>query len=222
MEDASMIPNATHAKRQAMHVMAFDRIGERYDEAFPHKEGQVAAVEWLIERLPAGGRVLDLGCGTGTPTARRLAEAGLEVTGIDISEEMLRLARRNVPRATFLRLDMIDVDESLGAFDAIVGFFSVLMLSRAEIPPLLRRIRDLLVPGGFFQLAMVEEDMDEAPIAFLGCPVRVSAYRRGVLRSIVAKAGFEVLDLHPLAYKPRNPEAWPEIQLFLYCRRDDR
>jgi len=36
---------------------AFDAIGNRYDEAFPHKEGQVSAGEWLIRSLPAGSRV---------------------------------------------------------------------------------------------------------------------------------------------------------------------
>ncbi|WP_261986951.1 class I SAM-dependent methyltransferase [Actinomadura sp. HBU206391] len=216
-----MIPNATRAMRQSMHAVAFDKIGDRYDEAFPNKEGQEAATEWLIDRLPPGGRVLDVGCGTGAPTARRLSEAGFEVTGIDISEVMLELARRNAPRATFLRLDMVDVDESLGTFDAIVGFFSVLMLSRMEIPMLLRRFRDLLVPGGIFLLSMVEEDLDEAPVAFLGHPVRVSAYPRGVLGSTVARAGFEILDLRAVAYTPVPLGAWPEIQLFLYCRRDD-
>ncbi|MBW8828396.1 MAG: hypothetical protein JF606_02980 [Burkholderiales bacterium] len=39
---------------------AFDTIGNRYDEAFPHKEGQVSAGEWLIRSLPAGSRVPDL------------------------------------------------------------------------------------------------------------------------------------------------------------------
>lgn len=53
---------------------AFDAIGGRYDEAFPHKDGQVEATDWLVGALPAGARVLDLGCGTGLPTARRLAE----------------------------------------------------------------------------------------------------------------------------------------------------
>jgi hypothetical protein len=42
---------------------AFDAIGNRYDEAFPHEQGQIAAIEWLIMFLPADSRVLDLGCG---------------------------------------------------------------------------------------------------------------------------------------------------------------
>jgi SAM-dependent methyltransferase len=216
-----MIPDALRAKRQAMQAQAFDRIGARYEEAFPRKEGQLAATEWLIERLPAGARVLDVGCGTGLPSARRFVDAGFEVTGIDISEEMLQLARSNVPGAKLLRLDVVDADRSLGPFDAIVDFFSLLMLPRAEILTTLGKLRDLLEPGGYFALSMVEEDLDDAPIAFLGSPVRVTGYPRGELRSIVTDAGFEVLELKSLAYNPWSAEAWPEIQLFLHCRKDD-
>ena len=77
------------AGRRRAQAAAFDQIGGRYDEAFPHKQGQVAAASWLIGQLGPGARVLDAGCGTGVPTARQLAEAGLDVTGIDISPVML-------------------------------------------------------------------------------------------------------------------------------------
>lgn len=216
-----MLPDPGRSKRQALHARAFDSIGTRYEEAFPRKDGQLAATGWLIERLRPGTRVLDVGCGTGCPTARQLTDARIDVTGIDISTGMLELAKERVPDATFLELDVIDLDGSLGSFDAIVDFFSLLMLSRAEITTTLRTYHDLLSPGGYFLLAMIEEDMDERPLAFLGSPVRVTAYPRGVLRSVVARAGFEVLDLKSIAYTPATPGTWPEIQLFLYCRRSD-
>lgn len=54
---------------------AFDAIGKRYDEAFPHKEGQIAAVQRLLAELPAQARVLDVGCGTGLPTCGQLADS---------------------------------------------------------------------------------------------------------------------------------------------------
>ena len=60
------------------------RSEPRYDEVFPHKEGQIRAVEQLLERLRPGARALDLGCGTGVPTARQLVDGGCEVTGVDI------------------------------------------------------------------------------------------------------------------------------------------
>jgi SAM-dependent methyltransferase len=218
----------TPAERQAAQAWAFDQIGERYDEAFPHKEGQLTAGEWLIERLPPGACVLDVGCGTGLPTARQLVAAGCDVTGIDISEEMLRLARRDVPEATFLRLDVADVaelgkpDRTPDGYDAIVAFFSMLMLTRAEIPSALRGLHDMLKPGGHFLLSMVEADLDDVPIHFLGSPVWVTGYPRDELRGLVTGAGFEILDMRHLSYAPATTEVPPEIQLFLYSCRDDR
>ena len=121
---------------------AFDAIGDRYDEAFPHKDGQLAAGEWLIGVAPAGSRVLDLGCGTGLPTARQLAGAGLRVTGVDLSAGMVRLARSYVPGAVLPpgghRRSAAGGPVDLGRFDAVTAFFSLLMLPRAEIPLALR------------------------------------------------------------------------------------
>jgi ubiquinone/menaquinone biosynthesis C-methylase UbiE len=210
----------SRADRQAAQAWAFDRIGEHYDEAFPHKDGQIAAGEWLLERLPSGSRVLDAGCGTGIPTARQLARAGHKVTGVDISEEMLRLARQDVPDVEFHHGDITDLD--LGDFAAVVAFFSLLMLPRAEIPSVLTKINRMLQPGGYFLLSMVEADLDDTPIHFLGSPVRVTGYMRDELERLVTAAGFEVLDLRHRSYAPASADLVPEVQLFLFCRRDGR
>jgi SAM-dependent methyltransferase len=217
-------PATTRARieRRAAQASAFDRIGERYDEAFPHKEGQIEAGDWLARRLPPGSRVLDVGCGTGTPTARRLTDAGHRVTGIDISPGMLAIAERDVPEADFHLLDVMDLDPSLGDFPGIVAFFSLLMLPRAEILPALRKLHDLLRPSGHLVLSMVEADLDDVPIHFLGSSVRVSGYVRDDLRSLVEDAGLQVLDLRHLSYAPASTEIPPEVQLFVYCRRADR
>lgn len=105
---------------------AFNAIGHRYDNAFPHKEGQLASGAWLADTLPAGSRVLDLGCGTGLPSARQLVDSGHRVVGIDLSPSMIRLARQNVPDADFHRLDIADLRGGrlggTGSFDGIAAF----------------------------------------------------------------------------------------------------
>jgi SAM-dependent methyltransferase len=215
MESEAVI-SVEHRHAQAA---AFDNIGERYDQAFPHKEGQVAAGEWLIGQLPQRGRVLDAGCGTGLPTIRQLLDAGFEVTGIDISEAMLALARRNVPEADLRLLDLTVIGQELGRFDAVVAFFSLLMVPRAEITSALARLRDVLVEGGLLVLGMVEADLDDVPIDFLGMPIRVTGYPRDELAQVVMSAGFEILQASDLSYAPASTQAPPEVQLFLYCRR---
>ncbi|MGW7209871.1 class I SAM-dependent DNA methyltransferase [Streptomyces sp. NPDC054837] len=202
---------------------AFDAIGDRYDEAFPHKEGQVASAEWLIGSLSAGSRVLDLGCGTGIPTARQLAQGGLDVVGVDLSDRMVTLARRQVPTGTFHRADIADLrpdgPRDLGRFDAVAAFFSLLMLERAEIPLAVRTIHHLLVPGGLFALSMVEADVDDFSIPFIGSTIRVSGYLRDELREVVEAEGFEIAEESSYSYAPASVDVPPEVQIFLRCRR---
>ncbi len=199
---------------------AFDAIGDRYDEAFPHKEGQLASGAWLAASLPAGSRVLDVGCGTGLPTARQLVDAGHEVVGVDLSPGMLDLARANVPGAAFHLGDLAALrDGSLGTFDGVAAFFSLLMLPRPEIPYALRMLHGLLRPGGLMALSMVEADVDDYALPFLGSTIRVSGYLRDDLRQVVRDAGFEIAGESSLAYAPASTDVPPEIQLFLDLRR---
>lgn len=209
------------AIRRAGQATAFDHIGERYDEAFPHKDGQIAMARWLIERLPPGARVLDVGCGTGLPTARQLVTSGAAVTGIDISPVMLSLARVNVPEADFHLLDATEVDSSLGVFDAVVAFFSLLMLPRSEIPEALAALGGVLGPGGWLVLGMVEADVDDVPFPFLGVSLHVTGYFEEQLHRVVSEAGFRIVSQETERYAPVGPYAQPEIQLFLACQRDD-
>ncbi|MFE2297801.1 class I SAM-dependent DNA methyltransferase [Streptomyces sp. NPDC059445] len=204
---------------------AFDAIGDRYDEAFPHKEGQVTAGEWLVGSLAEGARVLDLGCGTGVPTARQMADAGFEVVGVDLSGGMVELASGYVPEGTFHQVDLADLrpggPRDLGRFDGVAAFFSLLMLPRAEIPLALRTVRHLLVPGGLFVLSMVEADVDNFAIPFLGNTIRVSGYLREDLHKVVEEAGFEIVKETSYTYAPAVTDVPPEEQVFLCCRRCD-
>ncbi|MCF6522004.1 class I SAM-dependent methyltransferase [Streptomyces sp. JJ36] len=199
---------------------AFDAIGDRYDEAFPHKEGQLAAGAWLTAQLAPGAHVLDLGCGTGLPTARQLVTAGCRVTGIDLSPGMLALAREYVPEAEFHRMDIADLERhALGPFDGVAAFFSLLMLPQAEIPHALEMLHRQLRPGAPLALGMVEADVNDFSIPFLGNTIRVSGYLRDDLRRVVSDAGFEIAGEDSYAYAPASTDVPPEIQLFLHCRR---
>ncbi|MEN3358117.1 MAG: hypothetical protein V7637_2099 [Mycobacteriales bacterium] len=197
---------------------AFDAIGERYDDAFPHKSAQIIATQWVIDRLSPGARVLDVGCGTGVPTAGMMVESGLDVVGIDASAEMLRIARFNVPNARFVAMDLQEIDSTLGDFDAAVAFFSLLMLRRSEIPAAVRRIRNIVRPGGYFAIGMVEADLDYVPITFLGAEVRATGYPRPDLEALLVADGLEIREVDVEEFEPATPDVPPERQVFVYCR----
>ena len=208
--------SARHAELVASEQSAaFDQIGRRYDESFVERDAQLAEGAWLIDQLDRPARVLDLGCGSGLPTAKQLLDAGVEVVGTDESAVMLDLAQQQAPGATYLHRDLRDLSD-LGEFDAAVAFFSLIMLPKADIPPLLRALHTRLRGPKLLQIAMVLGDFDQFQISFLGVPTQVCAYPPDELRQVLADAGFEIVELREVA-----AEAEPnrlEVQIYLRAR----
>jgi hypothetical protein len=132
---------------------------------------------------------------------------------------MLEQARRNVPEATFLQRDIVDAVATTDRFDAVVAFFSLLMLPRDHIGDVLNALHDVITHGGWLAIGMVEADLDDVPVPFLGAPLRVTAWPRDQLKQVVTDAGFAIEMEDVRSYAPPTPEAPPETQLFLLARR---
>ena len=113
----------------------------------------------LLPRIPAGGRILDLCCGTGQ-TSAALTERGFCVTGVDGSKEMLRYARRNAPAADFIVSDARSFTLA-PVYDGIVSTFDSLnhVLVLNELRRVFRNVHSALADGGLFFFDM---NMEEA------------------------------------------------------------
>jgi ubiquinone/menaquinone biosynthesis C-methylase UbiE len=170
----------------------FDVIGKAYDESFTQRSAQIAAGAWVVERTGPRARVLDLGCGAGWPTAKQLADEGLDVVGVDVSRTMLDLAAERVPSAQLIQADMRTLPEDIGRFDAVTAFFSLLMLSRHDIVEVLHTCYSLLQRGGVLAIAMVDGDHDAEPGTFFDVEMTTTAYPPQQLVDVVQEAGFTV------------------------------
>jgi SAM-dependent methyltransferase len=116
----------------------------------------VAAARLLRELHAAGhdsGTVVDLGCGSGI-LARHVVDAGYAVRGFDLSDDMLRLARTQVPEATFERRAVLDValPDSVGvtAVGEVLNYATDRRAGIDALATVARRVRDALAPGGVF------------------------------------------------------------------------
>lgn len=200
-------------------AVTFDAIGAGYEKAFAHNEAHLASLDWLLERLGPGSRVLDVGSGTGRPTAGTLASAGHRVLGVDISPVMTGIAARQVPSASFRCADIREVPLEDGSFDAVCAFESMLQMRRDEQAELVRRLARALVPGGFMVLATLALDADGVDAVFMGQPVRVTSFAADDFAAMVGGAGLEVLSREDMTFTPDHPDPLPEPQVHLRCRR---
>lgn len=115
-------------------------------------------LEELTTLIPPKSTVLDLGCGTGLPVAKFFMERGHFVTGIDLSDKMIRLAKENVPNAVFYTENIINAGLSGDSFDLIVSFYCLFHLSKEQQREIFNKIMHWLKSGGYayFTLATKE------------------------------------------------------------------
>jgi SAM-dependent methyltransferase len=198
----------------------FDALGADYEKAFAHAPAHLSALEWLAERLPREGRVLDVGSGTGRPTAAALVAAGHSVLGVDVSPVMVELASRQVPGAEFRHADIRELPLEEGAFDGICVFFSLLQMSRAEQTALVRRLASALRPGGHLVLATVPADVEDVEVVFMGRAIRATSFSEEGVLALVRDGGLTVLSSDSTVFTPDHPDGGPEPHLFVRCRRD--
>jgi SAM-dependent methyltransferase len=173
----------------------YDRIAERYAAwaGASWEGGRARCGELLLQRLPPGAAVLDLGCGTGVPVARELATR-FAVTGVDCSPRSIALAKRNVPGGTFFQADMSSLDFPAASFDAVIAFYSIIHVPRAEHPALLRAIAGWLRPGGVFVASLGAGEADDGyEEDWLGAPMYWSHFNGATNRRLIEAAGLRLL-----------------------------
>jgi SAM-dependent methyltransferase len=102
--------------------------GEAGEPASAAGGGMARPVRDLLPPCPA---VLDIGCGSGEPTARYLAERGCKVTGVDSAPEMIAICQDALPQESWGVADMRNL--SLGrSFDGILAWDSLFHLCQDD------------------------------------------------------------------------------------------
>jgi SAM-dependent methyltransferase len=131
------------------------------DMAYAHQTGhsdfvRLAAPAVLAELRAAGiggGLVVDLGCGSGI-LAQELLTAGYQVLGVDLSVDMIELARRTAPDADFVHASYLDVDlpacAAVTSVGQSLGYAFDPRVSEAALRRFFVRVWQALRPGGLF------------------------------------------------------------------------
>jgi ubiquinone/menaquinone biosynthesis C-methylase UbiE len=172
-------------------IAAYDAVAAEYARInecnFVQKD-----LDFFVENL-AGKSVLDAGCGHGRD-ARFFSDAGLEVTGIDLSERLLKIAVAKAPKAKFLIMDMRQLTFPDRNFDGIWSCASFLHIPKKSAGQALEEFRRVLKPAGLLYVSVKEGDGER----FVKAPEYgqeerfYTFYSREDIVRLVESAGFEL------------------------------
>lgn len=104
-------------------------------------------LDLIIQAIPQGGTILDVGCGSGEPIAKYFIEQGFSVTGIDSSSRMIQMCQHRFPQATFHCKDMRTLALSQ-RFDAILAWDSFFHLTHQEQRHMFSIFQNHIKPNG--------------------------------------------------------------------------
>jgi SAM-dependent methyltransferase len=192
-DPAAATPRFVAATRAFYDVIAED-YAERFRDELAAKPLERALLGAYAELVGDGGRVADLGCGPGRVTGF-LAALGLDICGLDLSESMLAVARRENPTIRFERGSMLELDFADGSLAGVVSFYSSIHTPVENLPALFTEFHRVLAPGGHLLLAFQVGDEPRHFDRPWGHPVALDFERRRPERmaALLTAAGFAVL-----------------------------
>lgn len=178
---------------------AYDLVAEDYAKLLRGEldgkplDRAILAVFAEAARQLAEAEVADVGCGPGRITDY-LRSLGVAAFGIDLSAEMVAVARRDYPGVRFWQGSMLDLKLPEASLAGLLAWYSIIHLPPAELPGIFAQFFRVLRPGGQLLLAFQAGKEKHRITKAYGHEITLDAYRLppAEIKQLLAAAGFEL------------------------------
>ncbi|GAA2376849.1 class I SAM-dependent methyltransferase [Nonomuraea africana] len=187
-------PDFLRDTRASYDAVAADYAALFHDElaAKPLDRAMLAAFAELV-LAAGGGPVADVGSGPGRVTAH-LDGLGLTVFGVDLSPEMVAVARATHPGLRFEEGSMLALDVADGSLGGVVAMYSTIHIPDELLPEVFAEFHRVLAPGGHVLLVFQVGDEPARRTEGFGRPLSLVFHRRqpDQVAELLGRAGLEV------------------------------
>ena len=142
----------------------WNKVAKLYQDKFMNLELYNGSYDVLIDQITnKDAKILEIGCGPGNISNYLLRQnSNFNIKGIDVAPNMIELAKRNNPMATFEVMDIRKIDELKDKFDVIICGFILPYLSKKDCSKFIEDAKQLLNLNGLIYLSFVDGDYDKS------------------------------------------------------------
>jgi 2-polyprenyl-3-methyl-5-hydroxy-6-metoxy-1,4-benzoquinol methylase len=134
----------------------YNKTATGWSEEWYREKKQNAILEKYFNCFAQGGtrhpKILDLGCGAGYDS-KILSKMGSRVVGVDFSEKLVKIAKKNVPNCKFFLGDMTDKFDKLGKFDGILCLATIMHVDVTKMKQTFVNMSNALKKGGLLLIS---------------------------------------------------------------------
>lgn len=189
-------------------IATYNKIAKQYAKNLAVK-GHRKELEKFFPLVKPHGKILDIGCAAGR-YSRALKDKGFEVVGIDLSEELLKIAKKENPDIPFILADMRKLPFLNESFDSVCAIAVLHHLEKHDMDGALQEMRRVLKPGGILWVStkMGEGALTTSDSLAEGEEREFTLLTEDGLDSMLRGNGFKKIDLYHEESSSRKGLFW--------------
>jgi len=202
----------------------YDKNAEQYSKAIQNLSSP-EQIDEFTKLLSKNAKVLDAGCAAGRDS-KLLADEGLNVIGIDLSPQLIKIAKEKFSKIEFLKGNFLKLPFPEKSFDGIWAHASLLHFdSLTEVKKALGEFFRVLKPRGIIHVLVKAKTGREK---FVVVSDKVSKHKRffqfftkDEVQSLLEQTGFEIIKTEQYQETERNPKRRSEVEWILCLARKE-
>ncbi len=183
----------------------YNKHAADYDHKFRHFDLYNDTFNDFLNLISPTASLLELGCGPGN-VIKYMQENSphLQITGIDLAENMIALARKYCPRASYKVMNVLDINSLDGKFDAIVAAFCLPYIAPENLDTFFNNLETKTESKGLIYLSCMEGETEKSGFektSFTGdSDLYIYYHQRAILESKMKQCGFNIIKSYTKDY----------------------
>jgi cyclopropane fatty-acyl-phospholipid synthase-like methyltransferase len=170
----------------------YDSIASGFAEMRDSFYKEQKYIDILTDYLQPGASILDVGCGSGYPIASYLIDRGFQVTGVDSSKELLKIAETKCPKmkAVFGDIRTVTITQQ---FDAIIEWWCLFHIPKEDQAKMIARFASWIKSGGYLEFTSGDSEFHLTDSAMLNQELNFYGVNPEEYEKLLSKNGFKLL-----------------------------